>query len=124
MKAPKSRVLQDPRKHSRIFVQVECRFKSEEKDYEALMIDLSQGGALLSSTFQPSQETVPTVENKVAITIDTGGKVKSPMTLNGTIKRSSIGASEFGKVVQLGIEFESTSLELLRLINVLSKPDK
>ena len=124
MKAAKSRVLQDPRKHSRIFVQMECRFISDEKDYEGLMIDLSQGGALLSSTFEPSHEDIPVVENKISMTIETGGKVKDPMTLKGTIKRSSVGASEFGKVVQLGIEFEDTSLDLLRLISALSKPAK
>jgi len=127
-----NRVLQDRRRLSRISVQMECRFTSDEKEYGALMLDLSQGGALLSSTFLPTQlgiieeerhskkgEEFPDQQSRISITLDAVG-LKGPMTLLGTIKRSSIGMSEYGKVAQFGVEFEHTPLELLRLISRLS----
>ena len=132
MERVQNRVLQDRRRLSRISVQMECRFKSEDKEYGALMLDLSQGGALLSSTLLPGQrdiidderhskksEEFPDQESRVSITLDAAG-LKGPMTLSGTIKRSAIGMSEYGKVAQFGVEFEHTPLELLRLISRLS----
>jgi len=117
----KSRVLQDIRKQSRISVQMECRFKSDdiENDCGALMLDLSQGGALLSSTLLPNQEGIPDEESKISITLQ-DGSLKAPLTLKGTVKRSTIGMSEYGKVAQFGVEFEDTPLALLRLISTLS----
>ena len=132
MEKVQNRVLQDRRRLSRISVQMECRFKSDDKEYGALMLDLSQGGALLSSTLLPTQqdniedeyfskkdEEFPEEESRVCITLDAAG-LKGPMTLSGTIKRSAIGMSEYGKVAQFGVEFEHTPLELLRLISRLS----
>ena len=114
-----NRVMQDQRRQSRISVQMECRFKTEDKEYGALMLDLSQGGTLISSTFLPDQRDVPDEEDKISITLNTG-RLKGPLTLSGTIRRSSIGVSEYGKVAQFGVEFENTPMELLRLICALS----
>jgi len=132
MERVQNRVLQDRRRLSRISVQMECRFTSDEKEYGALMLDLSQGGALISSTLLPAQQDIieddrsskkdedfPDQESRVSITLDAIG-LKGPMTLCGTIKRSAIGMSEYGKVAQFGVEFEHTPLELLRLISRLS----
>ena len=125
---------------------MECRFKSAEKEFGALVLDLSQGGALLSSTLLSSQDNlspreislqedltvpkrskkgddVPSEESKISITLE-DSSLKGPMTLSGTIKRSSIGMSEYGKVAQFGVEFEQTPLELLRLISRLSSRRK
>jgi len=132
MEKVQNRVLQDRRRLSRISVQMECRFTSDDKEYGALMLDLSQGGALISSTLLPAQQDIieeehpskkdeefPDQESRVSITLDAVG-LKGPMTLCGTIKRSSVGMSEYGKVAQFGVEFEHTPLELLRLISRLS----
>jgi hypothetical protein len=121
MKTAKNRIFQDARKQARILVQMDCRFESDNKEYGAIMLDLSQGGMLLSSTFLPHEQDLPSCENKVSITIEAEHGLKAPLTLKGTIKRSNIGMSEFGKIAQLGIEFEHTSLELLRLISALSR---
>ena len=46
----------DSRKHPRISVNIECRFKSDEvedKEYGALMLDVSKAGACFSSTLLP-----------------------------------------------------------------------
>jgi len=131
-----SRVLQDRRKLSRISVQMECRFKSEDKEYGALVLDLSQSGALISSTLLPAEESIfvlehnppndgnfPARESKISITVE-ANELKMPLTLNGTIKRSAIGMSEYGRVAQFGVEFEHTPLELLRLISILSSRRK
>jgi hypothetical protein len=122
MRTAESRILQDSRKLSRISVQVACRYISDEKEYESLMLDLSQGGALLSSVFLPHEEEFPVQDNKISITIEDENNLKAPLKLDGTIRRSNIGMSEFGKVVQFGIEFENTPLALLRFISALSKP--
>ena len=116
-------VMQDQRRQSRVSVQMECRFKSEDKEYGALMLDLSNGGTLISSTFLPDQRDVPDEEDKISITLNTG-RLKAPLTLSGTIRRSSIGVSEYGKVAQFGVEFENTPMELLRLICALSSRQK
>ena len=121
METAKSRVLQDSRKQSRVFVQIECRFESDEKEYDALMLDLSQGGALLASTFLPDEKNIPSQENKITITIEGIDVLKAPLALSGTIRRSNVGMSEFGKMAQFGIEFENSPLELLRLIGAMSK---
>jgi hypothetical protein len=118
----KSRVVQDSRKQSRIFAQIECRFESDEKEYDALMLDVSQGGALISSTFLPHEKNLPVEENDISVTIEYGGALKAPLTLKAKIRRSNIGMSEFGKVAQFGVEFDNTPLELLRLIAALQKP--
>ncbi|MDR0310295.1 MAG: PilZ domain-containing protein [Acidobacteriota bacterium] len=136
MGTAQSRVLQDRRRLSRISVQMECRFKANDQEYGALMLDLSQGGTLISSTLLSPEETLspqdnfsvknknfPEQENKISITLEAGG-LKVPMTLKGTIRRSSIGMSEYGRVAQFGVEFEHTPLELLRLISVLSSRRK
>ena len=111
---------------------MECRFKSAENEFGALLLDLSQGGALLSSTLLPPHEdpaahkedgSLPSQEGKISLTLEDAG-LKAPMILSGTIKRSSIGMSEYGKVAQFGIEFDHTPLELLRLISRLSSRRK
>jgi hypothetical protein len=128
-----NRVLQDRRRLSRISVQMECRFKSEESsEYGALLLDLSPGGALISSTLLPPRErhnfqerfpdknkSFPSRESKISITLE-DGNLKVPMKLSGRIRRSSVNLSEYGKVAQFGIELENTPLELLRLISRLS----
>jgi len=118
-----NRVMQDQRRQSRVSVQMECRFKSDDKEYGALMLDLSNGGTLISSTFLPNQRDVPDQEDKISITLNTD-RLKGPLTLSGTIRRSSIGVSEYGKVAQFGVEFENTPMELLRLICALSSRQK
>ena len=148
MEKVQNRVFQDRRRLSRISVQMECRFKSAENEFGALLLDLSQGGALLSSTLLAPQEnladqgnvaseeelaiqkrpskkgdSLPEEESKISITLE-DGSLKGPMTLSGTVKRSSIGMSEYGKVAQFGVEFEHTPLELLRLISRLSSRRK
>ena len=129
-----NRVIQDRRRLSRISMQMECRFKSDDHEYGALMLDLSQGGALLSSALLPPQESfsdtkdvtassnepVPIQESRISLTLEAEG-LRKPMTLEGTIKRSAVGMSEYGKVAQFGVEFENTPLELLRLISVMSR---
>jgi c-di-GMP-binding flagellar brake protein YcgR len=138
MEKVQNRVLQDRRRLSRISVQMECQFKSDDKEYGALLLDLSQGGALLSSTLLPAQQGSADQEDgdgneysqkndddfldhesAISITLNASG-LKGPMTLSGKIKRRSIGMSEYGKVVQFGVEFAHSPLELLRLISRLS----
>ena len=123
MDTVRSRVLQDSRKQSRISVQIECRFESEEVEYEALMLDLSQGGTFLSSTAISGNKDFPDQESKISITLATD-HLKTPLTLKGTIKRSVSAMSEFGKVGQFGIEFDDPPLALLRLISVLSRAER
>ena len=117
---PKSRVLKDIRKHSRISVDMDCRLKSKDSDYKVIMLDISLCGAAISGTFQSSREDIPANGSKVFITLE-NSYLKKPLTLAGTIKNSRIGMSKQGKEVKFGIKFEDTPLGLLRLISALAQ---
>lgn len=117
----KSRILQDNRRQARISVNLKCRLKYYDKEYDAQMLDLSQGGTLLSATVLMSDEGINKWGRKVTVSLGSGGILNAPLTLSGTIKRNSIGISGVGKVVKLGIEFDDTPLILLRFISSLSK---
>ena len=143
---------QDSRKQPRISVHIECRFKPEDnddKEYGALMLDLSKGGAFLSSTLLPpkvfeSESFVMVVQDtaiksdekthgdpypqeevhldkksKISITIE-GEEPEDPLTISGEIRHSAINISEFGKLARFGIEFENTPHEFLQLLTALS----
>ena len=123
METVRSRIFQDYRKQSRISVQIECQLKSDREEYEALMLDLSQGGAFLTSTSPLERKDIPTQESKVYITVATD-HLRTPLTLKGTIKRSVNAMSEFGSVAKFGIEFDDPPLSLLRLISALSRAER
>ena len=113
-------VLQDRRRLSRIPTQIECRFRpdgsnaEEKKEYEALMLDLSQEGAFLSSTFLPAQQ------DKVFITVE-ADCLPAPLTIIGKVLRGGeMTRSDTGEVRQFGVEFENPPQELLRLLSSLS----
>ena len=118
MEIIKSRVFKDNRKLSRVVLNMECLLESDGRKYNALMVDLSQGGALLSTTLLLFED-IPETQSKVSVTLKEGDILKAPLVLEGTIRRSSIGISEFGKEAKLGIEFKEPPLALLRLIRLL-----
>jgi hypothetical protein len=77
------------------------------------MLDLSQEGAFLSSTFLPAQKS------KIFITLQ-ADCLKAPLSLKGTVMRGFSAMSDQGKVDQFGVEFENPPLDLIRLISTLS----
>ena len=147
MEKTRDHALQDQRRQSRIPARIECQFKSGDNEQGALMLDLSQGGAFLSSKVRPPKvfrsdsfimtvyddppdapdESIQTRENsqeihlprkgKISITIE-GDDQESPLTISGTIIHGAI--SELGSLARFGIEFENTPQEITRLIASLS----
>jgi len=131
MEAVSGHALRDRRRLSRVSAQMECWFTYDNKEYEALLLDLSQEGAFLASTF------LPDLQSKVIITLE-ADCLEAPLTIKGTVTRSvknvnkapmmfqaaiSRGAgttSEHGDVYQFGVEFENPSQEILRVISSLS----
>jgi len=102
-------------------VNINCRLESYNKEYEALLLDLSCGGALISATAHLYEKEFPVLGSKVSITLVDENILKTPLTLKGTVIRISIGESPFWKLGKFGIEFEGPPLALTRLISVLSK---
>jgi hypothetical protein len=82
-------------------------------EYEALMLDLSQEGAFLSSAFLPAPKTT------IFLTLN-ADCLKKPLELKGTVLRGVSAMSEHGRVGQFGVEFENPSLDLIRLISAIS----
>ena len=80
MEVVRTRALQDRRRLSRVSAQMECQFVSDDKEYEALLLDLSHEGAFLSSSFLPARQS------KILITLE-ADCLKAPLTLKGTVLR-------------------------------------
>lgn len=107
---------------SRIPVKIRCRIESGGNDYEAFTLDLSQRGTCVSSTLLfLDRENIPPLGGTILVTFKLED-MKKPLTLKGTIKRLSLATSGDQTAVRIGVEFEDTPLELIRLIGTLSKP--
>ncbi|MDR0842269.1 MAG: PilZ domain-containing protein [Acidobacteriota bacterium] len=109
----RSRVLQDRRRLARIGTHMKCQFRANGEEYEALMLDLSQEGAFLSSSFLPASKS------KIFLNLQ-AECLKSPLELKGTVMRGVSAMSEHGRVGQFGVEFENPPLDLIRLISAFS----
>jgi len=126
MEVVSNRALQDRRRLSRVPTQMICRFISDDKEYDALLLDLSHEGAFLSSTFLPARQS------KILITFE-ADCLKAPLTLKGTVTRNVSKApkmlyeafkretaSGHGEVYRFGVELEDSPPELLKIISALS----
>lgn len=110
----KSRVTQDSRTISRIATRLNCHFTNGGSRYEAVMIDLSMGGAFLSS------KALPQTGSTIHVTIKNPA-LKKDLSLESVVMRGVWVDSDHGKLGRFGIRFVNTPLELLMLISSLSK---
>ncbi len=112
--AIKSRVVQDSRKISRVATRMDCQLTQGGNTFDAVIINLSLGGAFISS-----KNLLPT-GSSVTLTLKSP-ELKNDLKLEGTVLRGDWVMSDHGKLGRFGIRFSHTSLDLIKLISSLNK---
>lgn len=107
-----SRVVKDRRNLSRIATRFLCHFTYEGVSREAVVINLSLKGALLSSKFMPP------IGASVSLTMRPPAS-KDPVKLEGKVIRGGWGISDHGAIGKFGIRFGANSSTLIAMINKL-----
>ena len=105
----RKRILKDLRINARIHTLLDCRFIHEDITYNAVLMDLSQKGALLSSDFLP-----PTGGNIALIIQST--LIKKDLLLSGKVSPGERGKTEQGRKGRFVVQFDQTPLDLINLI--------
>jgi hypothetical protein len=105
-----NRVVQDRRNISRISTRFSCHFTLEGVSREAVAIDLSLKGALLSS------KIMPPIGAEITIILRPPG-LKNGLRLEARVVRGGWGISDHGAIGKFGIRFRNTPPELMHLIN-------
>ena len=104
-----SRVLRDQRNISRVCTRFSCHFTCDGVDHEAVVINLSINGALLSSKFMPP------VGSRILLSLKLP-KSKETLTLDAKVIRGGWGTSDHGAIGKFGLRFAFIPHELITLI--------
>lgn len=112
-----NRISQDRRKYMRVIARLDCQFAYNGVSHKGVVVDISLKGALLSSVF------LPPVNGEVSIRIETP-HLPEPLMMDGRVQRGNWGMTDHGKVGRFGVEFKSSPLALIKLINTLLAPQK
>jgi len=110
----RNRVLQDSRRVSRIGTRLNCRLTEGANEFDAVVLNLSIGGAYLSS------KHLPPTGSTVKIALQSPA-LKKDIILEGYVVRGTWAMSDHGKLGRFGIRFSYTSLDLVRVISSLEK---
>lgn len=109
----KSRVPQERRRCSRVVELLNCQFTHGDSTYSAVIVNLSQKGALLSS-----RSEVP-IGSSIEITIASEDPGKKIM-VGGKVMRSTGVATDHGRMFRFVIRFSYTPLDILKLLAKLN----
>jgi len=104
-----SRVSQDRRNSSRLIAQLDCSLKHKKTDYDAVIVDLSSKGALVSAS------CVPAVNDEVGVAIKSN-HLKRDLNLTGRVLRSTDAMTEYGMKGRFVVRFHESPLDLILLI--------
>ena len=107
-----NRVTQDRRSLSRMTALMQCTFTYDGVSREAVVVNLSMGGAFLSSKFLPPKGGC------VEVTLQSR-HLKQPLTLQARVVRGGWGTSERGELSRFGIQFTRLAPELIVLLRAL-----
>ena len=107
--AVRSRVSQDRRSSSRVIELLDCLFTYEDSAHKAVIVNLSQKGATLSSRIR-----VPTGDI-IRITIPTE-QLNKKIRLSGKVMRSTRISTDHGPKYRSVVEFSHTPLDLSNLV--------
>jgi hypothetical protein len=108
----KSRVVQDLRTTSRVIARLNCSYVHSGLSREAVLLNISLRGALLSSRF------LPPINDTVVLTVRMPAS-NDILNLEGKVTRGVRGQSEHGAVGKLSVRFAKPPLQLLSLISSL-----
>jgi hypothetical protein len=107
-----NRVTQDRRSLSRMTALMQCTFTYDGVSREAVVVNLSMGGAFLSSRFLPPKG------GKIEVTLQSR-HLKQPLTLEARVVRGDWGASERGEISRFGVQFIRLAPELIAILRTL-----
>ena len=107
--AIQSRVSQDRRSSSRIIERLDCLFSYEDSAHKAVIVNLSQKGATLSSGTR-----IPTGDI-IGITIPTE-QLNKKIKLSGKVMRSTRISNDHGLKYRSVVQFSHTPLDLSNLV--------
>ena len=99
---------------SRIGTRIHCQMTQGGSQFEAVVVNISLGGAFLSS------KHLPPTGSSVKLTLKVPA-LKGDLKLEGKVVRGSWVMSDHGKLGRFGIRFSHTSLDLIKLISSLDK---
>ena len=111
--AIQSKVSQDQRFSSRVIAQLDCRMEYNGSIYDAVIVDLSQKGALIMAP--PMSST----DENIKITIKSK-HLQKELILTGTVLRSTEVMTEQGKRRRFAMSFYESPLDLIILIGKLN----
>ena len=107
-----SRVSQDRRGGSRVIALAECHLKYKDKDYDAVIVDLSSRGAMITAS------CVPALHDEVKINLRSKYVLRE-LNLTGKVLRSGEAMTEYGKKGRFVVRFLESPLDLVLLIGKL-----
>ncbi len=107
-----SRISKDRRSSSRVVELLDCYFRCGDSTYSAVILNLSQKGALLSSRFEVTKGKT------VEITIHSE-HLNRKLMLNGIVERSNRDWTECSQLKRFVVRFSHTPLDLLNLLGKL-----
>jgi hypothetical protein len=107
-----NRVTQDRRSLSRMTALMQCTFTYDGVSHEAVVVNLSMGGAFLSSRFLPPKGA------SVEVTLQSR-HLKHTLTLEARVVRGGWGTSERGELGRFGIQFIRLAPELIVVLRAL-----
>lgn len=110
-------VAQDRRQNARIPTCISCRCAFQGVSRDAVILNLSLAGALVSGNLKPSPGST------VTLTLETP-LLPKPLVLEGQVTRDDPSASERGILNRFAVRFTRTSVDLLSLIAKLASQQK
>jgi hypothetical protein len=108
----RTRFTQDRRSLSRLIVPTKCSFTCEGRSWEAVVVNLSMGGAYLSSRFLPPKGAL------VEVTFQSR-HLRQPLTLHARVIRGRWSTSDRGELSRFGVQFTRMAPELVALLRAL-----
>jgi hypothetical protein len=106
------REMQNRRINSRVIAHLDCRITHGGASYDAVIVDLSQKGALMASKF------LPPTGSEISIILQTQ-LLKNTLILSGTVLREIQIRPEDGPLCRFAVQFGHTPLDLIILLNKL-----
>ena len=109
----RSRAPQDRRNTSRVIALHKCRFTCREAVHDAVIVDLSRNGALLSSEFLPANGE----EIRMSVRSE---HLDKELNLLGKVLRGTMVTTDHGKRGRFVVRFADPPLGILQLIMKLN----
>ncbi len=110
-------VAQDRRQNARIPTCLSCRCAFQGVSREAVILNISLAGALVSANLKPPPGSAVTLTLEPPL-------LQKPIILEGLVTRDDPSATERGILNRFAVRFTKTSIDLLSLIGKLASQQR